>query len=128
MSDCGTRVALVHEGRCGIAPNGGGCPMKTRASHPVAGCRPGIRSGQRAWLAGVALVLVILGPDHPGVRSARGQDEVRNFRRPILAVETGGHHARVRSLAWQDDFTLLSGGEDKVVRVWDFRDGARLVR
>src|SRR5262245_4028591 len=107
MSDCGTRVALVHEGGRGIGPNGGGCPMKTRGSHPVAGCCPIIRSGPRAWLATVALALVILGPSHPGVRSARGQDEVRNFKKPILTVETGGHHARVRSLAWQDDFTLL---------------------
>jgi WD40 repeat protein len=56
------------------------------------------------------------------------QDEVRNFRKPILTVETGGHHARVRSLVWQDEFTLLSGGEDKVVKVWDFHEGARLTR
>jgi WD40 repeat protein len=71
---------------------------------------------------------MLLGPGQVGVRSARGQDEVRNYKRPILTVETGGHHARVRSLAWQDDLTLLSGGEDKVVKVWDFRDGARLAR
>ncbi len=50
------------------------------------------------------------------------QDEIRNFRAPILAVDTGGHHARVRSLLWQDDVTLISGGEDKVVRVWDLRE------
>ena len=47
---------------------------------------------------------------------------------PILMVETGGHHARVRSLLWQDDFTLLSGGEDKVVKVWDFHEDPRLAR
>ena len=47
---------------------------------------------------------------------------------PILMVETGGHHARVRSLLWQDDFTLLSGGEDKVVKVWDFHEEPRLSR
>jgi WD40 repeat protein len=58
----------------------------------------------------------------------RAQDEVRNFRLPILMVETGGHHARVRSLVWQDDSTLLSGGEDKVVRVWDFHEEPRLAR
>jgi len=59
---------------------------------------------------------------------ARAQDEVRNFKNPILMVETGGHHAPVRCLVWQDAFTLLSGGEDKVVKVWDFHDGARLAR
>jgi len=60
--------------------------------------------------------------------TARSQDEVKNFKKPILMVETGGHHARVRSLIWQDRFTLLSGGEDKVVKVWDFHNGARLAR
>jgi WD40 repeat protein len=59
----------------------------------------------------------------------QAQDEVRNFRTPVLMVETGGHHARVRSLLWQDNFTLISGGEDKVVKVWDFRgDEPRLAR
>src|SRR5439155_3537126 len=43
-------------------------------------------------------------------------------------VETGGHHAPVRCLAWQDASTLFSGGEDKVVKVWDFQGEARLVR
>jgi WD40 repeat protein len=59
---------------------------------------------------------------------ALAQDEVRNFRKPILMVETEGHHARVRSVLWQDEFTLLSGGEDKVVKVWDFHDQPRLAR
>src|SRR5437763_9056859 len=54
--------------------------------------------------------------------TAQAQDEVPNFKKPILMVETGGHHAPVRSLVWQDAFTLLSGGEDKVVKVWDFHD------
>ncbi len=59
---------------------------------------------------------------------AWAQDEIRNFQNPILMVETGGHHAPVRCLVWQDEFTVLSGGEDKVVKVWDFHDGARLAR
>ncbi len=62
------------------------------------------------------------------VASVRAQDEVRNFKMPVLMVETGGHHARVRSLLWQDDLTLLSGGEDKVVKVWDFHEAPRLAR
>ncbi len=58
-------------------------------------------------------------------RVGRAQDEVRDFaRKPILVVETNGHHAPVRCLAWQDGSTLLSGGEDKVVKVWDLREGA----
>jgi WD40 repeat protein len=60
---------------------------------------------------------------------ARGQDEIRFFHgKPILVADTGGPRAPVRSLVWQDDFTLLSGGEDKVVRVWGLNDGTRLVR
>lgn len=56
------------------------------------------------------------------------QGEVKSYRKPILVVETGGHHGRVRSLVWQDENTLLSGGEDKVVRVWDFQSGGKLAR
>lgn len=62
------------------------------------------------------------------VRAAAAQDEVRNFRKPVLIVETEGHHAPVRSLVWENSFTLLSGGMDKVVKVWDLAAGARLVR
>ena len=62
--------------------------------------------------------------------TARSQDEVRNFKQPILMVETGGHHGPVRSLIWHDSSApaLLSGGEDKVVKVWDFQTGPRLAR
>src|SRR6516162_3022993 len=93
--------------------------------------RPGFRwirgQNQGPWIA--ALVLLSMGIGREGlVGLAMAQDEVRNFKKPILVVETGGHHARVRSLIWQDDFTLLSGGEDKVVKVWDFHEGARLTR
>ena len=73
-----------------------------------------------ALLGGGAECLVV-GP-------ARAQDEVKNYKKPILTVETGGHHARVRSLVWQDDATLLSGGEDKTVKIWDFQDRPRLAR
>jgi WD40 repeat protein len=74
--------------------------------------------GCPTWIP-LALVLVVLASNQ-----VLAQDEIRNFKTPILMVETGGHHARVRSLVWQDDFTLLSGGEDKVVKVWDFHDEA----
>ena len=69
-----------------------------------------------------------IGTEGPIVGPAAAQDEVKNYKKPILTVETGGHHARVRSLLWQDASTLLSGGEDKVVKVWDFQNGARLAR
>jgi WD40 repeat protein len=58
----------------------------------------------------------------------RAQDEIRNFKKPLLMVETGGHHAPVRSVIWQDPRTMLTGGLDKVVKVWDLQDGAHLAR
>ncbi len=54
---------------------------------------------------------------------AQGQADIRDFKKPILVAETGGHHAPVRALVWQDADTLFSGGEDKVVKVWDFPEG-----
>jgi WD40 repeat protein len=83
--------------------------------------RPARRGGP--WWVGLGLLIAVLM-----TKPVRAQDEVRNFKMPILTVETGGHHARVRSLLWQDDFTLLSGGEDKVVKVWDFHEDPRLAR
>jgi WD40 repeat protein len=76
----------------------------------------------------VLVALVALGAGRLPVDSAHAQDEVRNYRKPILTVETGGHHARVRRLVWQDNATLLSGGEDKVVKVWNLQNGGRVAR
>lgn len=57
------------------------------------------------------------------------QDQVRNYAgKPILVVETEGHHAPVRRLVWRDENTLLAGGDDKVVKEWRLDDGGRLVR
>lgn len=53
--------------------------------------------------------------------SADAQDRVADFRdRPILVLDTGGHHAPVHRLIFTaDEKKLLSAGEDKVVRVLD---------
>ncbi len=87
-----------------------------------------LRRGVGSLLRVVPLLAFGLGCVVLTARTARSQDEVKNFRKPILMVETGGHHAPVRSLIWQNGSTLLSGGEDKVVKVWDFQTGPRLVR
>ena len=100
--------------------------MSVRPSRP--GFRWIRRRTPRSWVTVMMLVSLGTGTERGIDGRAMAQDEVRNFKKPILTVETGGHHARVRSLIWQDDFTLLSGGEDKVVKVWDFHDGARLAR
>ncbi|MGO9299845.1 MAG: hypothetical protein ACLQEG_05860, partial [Acidimicrobiales bacterium] len=74
------------------------------------------------------ICLICLGSLLLAPEVACAQDEVRNYRKPILRVETGGHHARVRSVLWGDEETLLTAGEDKLVNVWDLRAEPRLVR
>ena len=50
---------------------------------------------------------------------AAAQDQLKDFTKPILVFNSGGHHAPVRSLVFTPDGTqLLSGGYDKVVNVW----------
>ena len=44
-----------------------------------------------------------------------------------LVAETEGHQAPVWGLIWSDPTSLISAGEDKVVKVWDVRE-RRLVR
>jgi WD40 repeat protein len=76
------------------------------------------------------LILVVFLTGMFQANSAPGQAEIRDFQKPILVAETGGHHAPVRALVWQDAATLFSGGEDKVVKVWDFPigEGGHLAR
>jgi WD40 repeat protein len=70
-------------------------------------------------LAATAVLLVLARPD---VAAAQGRQA--DFTEPLVVLDTGGHHAPVRSLIFAPDRSqLLSGGLDKVVNIWDLRDG-----
>jgi WD40 repeat protein len=63
--------------------------------------------------------------------TAHAQPVRANPTDPYLMLDTGGHSSTVRALAFsKDGRTLYSGGDDKVVRVWDWPKGAtqRVIR
>jgi WD40 repeat protein len=75
---------------------------------------------RKAWLT-LAVLTAALGP---WLARARAQDQLRDYHRPILVLNTGGHHAPIRALLFTPDGSqLLTGGQDKVVNVWGLSTG-----
>src|SRR5271167_3855925 len=75
---------------------------------------------RKAWLT---LVVLTAGLG-PWAAWSRAQDQLRDFTRPILVLNTGGHHAPIRSLIFTPDSgQLLTAGLDKVINVWSLQGG-----
>jgi WD40 repeat protein len=69
------------------------------------------------WLAIISGTLAIVG-------QAGAQTSTEDFVKPRLVLNGQGHTASVRTMAFSSDGNyLLSGGLDKVVHVWEFRNG-----
>ena len=74
-----------------------------------------------AW---IFLVLIAGWPLVPP-RSAHAQGALRDFAKPFVVLDSGGHGGPVKSLIFTsaDGKGLISAGLDKVVRVWIVDDG-----
>ncbi|HEX8199472.1 MAG TPA: WD40 repeat domain-containing protein, partial [Isosphaeraceae bacterium] len=89
------------------------------------GAGNGSRTRRRHWLVGgLVWGAVLSGLGGPGADDAEAQAQVRERTRPIVALDTGGHHAPVQAVAvTPDGRELISGGLDKVIGVWSIGDG-----
>ncbi|WP_152051614.1 WD40 repeat domain-containing protein [Tautonia marina] len=86
--------------------------------------RSPVRKGMAGWRipARFSWIVLVIALGASAGRVA-GQSSIRDFGKPILVHNGGGHSAELRVLAFADDRTLLSAGMDKIVNVWDFSDG-----
>jgi WD40 repeat protein len=86
------------------------------AKPPGAVVRLQVLSGGREGPVAVTLA------EHPKIRVAQEQGG------PLLMLDTGGHMALIRGLTFTPDGKqLVSAGDDKVIRVWDWQ-AAKTVR
>ena len=84
--------------------------------------------GQTRRIIVAPFLFVLIATLSVGLEAAVGQEGVSSFRKPVLTVETDGHHAPVRSLLWPDSTSLLSAGLDKVVKRWDLADEPKVIQ
>ncbi|MEL6297440.1 MAG: hypothetical protein AAFQ45_02620 [Pseudomonadota bacterium] len=76
-----------------------------------------------------AAVVVVLAALAGPLLPLQAQAQTTPTPAPRLITDTGGHTAVVRALAFSPDGKrLYSGGDDKAIRVWDWRTGRTLKR
>ncbi len=74
----------------------------------------------RGWLVPTTWLISLLAATDP----VQAQSGRQDFVKPKLVINGLGHTAPLRALAFSPDGKyLLSGGTDKVVHVWEFRQG-----
>ncbi len=72
------------------------------------------------WIALLAAALVLGVAGAQAKKAARAEPE----EKPILQLDTGGHMGVIKGLAFTPDGNfIVSAGDDKVIRVWDWRAG-----
>lgn len=70
-------------------------------------------------LAGLFAMLLALLPNFAG--TLRAQTSTPS---PLLQIDTGGHQATIKDVAFTPDGQfIVSAGDDKVIRVWDWQRG-----
>jgi WD40 repeat protein len=84
----------------------------------IAAKSPGTELRLRVLSGGRERRITVILAAKPQVQAAR--DQVL----PLLMLDTGGHMAAIRGLTFTPDGkNLISAGDDKVIRVWDWRAG-----
>ena len=81
-----------------------------------------VRASSRGqgWVSPTILIICSLAAAEP----VQAQSGRQDFVKPKLVINGLGHTAPLRSLTFSPDGKyLLSGGTDKVVHIWEFRQG-----
>jgi WD40 repeat protein len=85
-----------------------------------------LRCRSRALSTALGLVLVLTAPASVSAQAATSGQSTGPSPKPFLRIEAGGHLARLVFAVDGVGRYLVTGSNDKTVRVWDLRDGRLL--